>query len=986
MSVNGLVAKPIAATSKCSALGEPATVSQAGKRTDFCVALKLDGGGTAVPGTGDDMKDLTIGLPPGVLASPNAATLCTEHRFESTGGCSSASQVGTVSLAIDALGIPLDENLLQGQVYNLQPVGTEPARLGLAIGVKIGPLGIDGVMHLVTEARLRADDSGLNSVTVDAPRDFFGIPIEVHRMNLALWGSKTDHPSLKSSFMSNATTCTPAVTKVQLKAYSGQITNAQTSFTPTGCDQLVSKAASLFETSRKADTPGFVTVGVTQPDDGLEPLAAPHLKKATVVMPEGIELSPTVGSQPGFVGCSAAQVGLKKEAPATCPARSQIGTVSFKSPLLLQGAITGKVFVANPEPGEPKVRFYIVAEASPAADALRIKLLTRVYADPATGQLTAVLDDLPAAPFTEFRFSFNDGPNGPASMPRSCGTYEASTKTEPMSGGAPKTTTAKTVIDQDCNDPDPFTPTFGASVTSPLAGGPTGVITTINRPSGDARMKAMDIELPTGLSGKLTAATLCPLSLASAGNCGEDSKVGHVNALAGSGPDPVGLRGDVYLTEGPDGALAGLAINVDVKVGPLDFGKVITQAKILVRPDTGLTLSVPNIPQRQEGVEANIRQLEVVLDKQGFNLNATSCQPNAFRGTITADTGAVAKVEAPYQPTGCDSIPFGPKVEASITGGPKETGVNGHPSLNVAVTQTPGEANSSKMEIVMPEGIAADVTRLKSVCSPEQWAARSCPPESVKGTAKAWSPLLPTTLEGPVTFVTVPGQPLPGLKIQLRGALNIDLSGTVKFGDKNRLVTQVDPIPDTPLSRFELTLASGPNSPLIANKDLCQVDKAMVDGTAWSHAGTQATLKAEATIPGCEPAGTLKLGSLKSGSPTMDLRVSGSRAPMTVTQLTLPKGLTFAKSATVKKRLKLTASGLKKGTRATVRITKSTIRVTVPKGQNASVLRVRLSKGGLKATTSLRKKGRPRLTFRLSTTTADKKAVRASLRVRPATR
>lgn len=190
VNFTSVVAKPIAADAKCTTLGEPATVSQAGKRQDFCVALAMSGGGDPelgdLPGLGDDLKDLTLSLPPGQVASPQATPLCSRTKFLSNSGCPSASQVGELSLAVDVLGAGrIDERLLQGKVFNLEPQGTEGARLGLAVDVVIGPLALSGVIHLETEARLRADDSGLDSITLDNPRDLEGIPLEVRRLNSA---------------------------------------------------------------------------------------------------------------------------------------------------------------------------------------------------------------------------------------------------------------------------------------------------------------------------------------------------------------------------------------------------------------------------------------------------------------------------------------------------------------------------------------------------------------------------------------------------------------------------------------------------------------------------------------------------------------------------------------------------------------------------------------------------------------------------------
>lgn len=966
-----VVAKPIAASSACTSLQDVPGVTQAGQAADFCVALATNGGPDPefgdVPGLGDDLKDLTLQLPLGAAAGVKAAPLCPRATFLSKRGCPASSQVGDLSLAVDILGAGrIDERLLRGEVYNLEPRGTEGARLGLAVNVVIGPLGLDGVIHLETEARLRPSDNALESVTTDSPRDLEGIPLELRRLNLRLWGSRADHPTMRSSFMTSPTTCTPATTKVTARSYGGQTSRAEASYTPTGCDRLGLDPSAIFESGRAADEPGALTSGIAvkAPADG--ELASSHVRRATVVLPQGFELSPTVGNVPGFTGCDEEQFGLGREGQAACPAGSQIGTVSIRSPLLLADELPGRIFLANPKPGAPKVRFFVVAEAGPQRDAIRLKMVARVQIDPETGQLTTILDDLPPTPFTQFRFSFNGGPTASIAMPRRCGTYNAQTTLEPWNGTPARTATSSVTIDQGCQDPEPFAPSFSAGVSSPFAAASTQLTTTFDRPSGHARMRSMVVDLPAGLTGRLTAAAQCPLALAATGSCPADSRIGRVEALAGAGRAPKPLAGDVFLTEGPDGALAGLNIVVDVKVGPLDFGRVITQATIQVRPDTSLRLVVPEIPLRQQGVEANIRALKVVLDRDGFNVNATSCAPAAFTGTITSDTGAVAPISSPYQPTGCDRLPFGPRVEATIGGGTKETRADGHPSLDVVVSQRPGEANASRMEVVLPDGIAADGDRLRSICTLADYERDACAPETVKGTATAYTPLLPTPLSGPVTFVQIPGDPLPGLRIRLRGAITLDLTGKVRFGERNRLVNVIDPIPDTPLSRFELRLATGPNSPLVATRDLCQ-GRATIDGTARSHSGATATIRSEAAIENCRPAATLKLGALRAGRPTLDLRVAGGRTRVTTAELALPSGLTFGRAASVRARLRLSATGLKRGTKAKVTITGRRLRVTAPSGQAAGVLRVRLTKGAIRVSTRLRRQGRPRLAFGLTT-------------------
>ena len=54
----------------------------------------------------DDVKDLTVSLPPGLVGDPTATPLCTVTQLQSD-ACPSGSQVGTVTTGATAHPIPL---------------------------------------------------------------------------------------------------------------------------------------------------------------------------------------------------------------------------------------------------------------------------------------------------------------------------------------------------------------------------------------------------------------------------------------------------------------------------------------------------------------------------------------------------------------------------------------------------------------------------------------------------------------------------------------------------------------------------------------------------------------------------------------------------------------------------------------------------------------------------------------------------------------
>ncbi|UUY04163.1 hypothetical protein LRS13_01140 [Svornostia abyssi] len=979
VDITALVAKPIAPTASCSTTTTAATQSQAGAHEDFCVALGMNGGGDGFGG-GDDLKDLKLSLPGGQVGNATATPLCTVSRFRSVNGCASSSQVGQVTAGVESV-IPLNENLIGGGIYNLEPRGTEAARLGLVLEFA----DLLAVTHIEVEIRLRPTDGGLDSLAFDNPRTVIGLPIEVKRLNLRLWGSKTGRGMAKS-FMANPTDCSkPATTTVSITSYQGGSATRTAGYTPTGCDAVPFEPGMILEGDRTSDAPGVISTGVSMPAND-EPLVQKHIATSVNVLPEGVELSPTSGSQPGFVGCTEAEFGYGSGAPATCAAGSKIGTVRFRTPLLSK-AIEGDIFLAQPTASSPKIRLFVEGELGPEPDATRLKFIGVVRPDPDSGQLRTTFENLPPAPFTEFRLTFRGGPTAIMSLPRSCGTFAGQAINTPYGSTAQDRRNGTLTVDQGCADPDPFTPSLGVSTSTTQAASGTALTTTLARPDGHARLTGAKISLPAGLQGNLTVVPPCSVADGRAGSCGPASRVGAVVAIAGPGSSPATLRGDVYFTEPPTpGGLAGLSIVVPATFGPLDLGKIVVNAEVATRADTGLDITVTDIPQRAEGIATQVRSMDLVLDKPGFFVTPSSCDAKTATGTLFSDLGQAAAVSAGFQATGCENLPFSPKLATTIDGGATgaEAALNGHPGLNVTVTQAPGEANNATVDVTLPTGMAPDSDRLGRTCALKQYEAGTCPDSAKVGRVVAYTPLLPEPLQGGVTFVTVPGSPLPELRADLRGKINLTLNGKIKFGPDGRMVNSFVGIPDVPLSRFDFTLEGGARGLVIATKDLCSVSSLPFDGAFTSHAGGAAKTTAQPRLDGCAPQGTLKVGSLRSGRPTLDLRVVGGRTRVRSAQLVVPKGLAFAPASVVRKRLQVSTTGLKKGAKARVTVTGQSIRVTVPSGQSATVLRVRVRAGGLRASTRLRKQGRPRLTFRLNTTTADAKAQRRSLRVRPA--
>lgn len=980
VNVTDMIATTVRPDAPCSFSNRPASWTQAGANADVClaVAFKSASGGDLGNslGLGDDVKDMRISLPPGQVGSPRAVPLCDTATFRRR-GCPSTSQVGTVAAAAETVVGVVGEQLLQGKIYLISTTGTEAARLG----VQLEAVGIPAI-RLEAEMRLRPEDNGVDTIVKDSPRDFAGIPIELRRMTMRLWGSDKQHPHYTRPFLSSPTNCAaPATFRLELTSYAGDKTVAErTPYTPTDCGTLKMPIGAKVTTERTADVPTEVVADVTEDDDAAAGRGNAHVRNARLVLPAGFEISASSGSK-GLEGCTDEQFGLGKAQAVTCPEASRIGTVQFRSPLLLVDQLEGPVYIAAPRPGSPKLRFFATAEAGPQDDALRVKIAARAEIDPVTGQLTTVLEDLPPTPFTRFRFIFRGGPQAMLSTPRKCGTYTSSIVAEGFPGAPGASAQSDTTIDQGCNDPEPFAPTLSTELSTTQAGADTSVVATLGRPDGSARLAGARVTLPAGLAGRLDSVPACPIDAARAGNCGEESRVGSVVSTAGPGPEPLSLPGGVYLTSPVDGAPAGMAVIANAKVGPLDFGRIVVLAKVDVGPDASITMTFLDVPQRLEGIPLNLRGLRLALDRPGFIFNASNCGPLQLSATLTSDTGASADLTAPYQLTGCDKLAFGPKLSASIEGNRAALAPGGNPKLKVQLASDPGTANVRAAAITMPEGISVDITKLKTVCPLADYERGACAPSSQIGTVTARTPLLNDPLGGVVRFVSVPGVPLPQLGIQVRGRISLDLTGKVAVDARSRLVTTLDPVPDTPISSLEMTLG-GAGTPLVVGKDLCANASNPVLATFTSWAGSSVSSTTGLQTSGCTPTATMKVSSLTRGRPGLDLRVVSGQSPVDRVELALPSGLTYASAKAVRSRVKISATNAGKK-KATVTISGGKLRVTFPKGVKATTVRVRIAAGAVRVSPRLRRASAPKLRFTVGTRLATGRTTSLRVTTRP---
>ena len=258
------------------------------------------------------------------------------------------------------------------------------------------------------------------------------------------------------------------------------------------------------------------------------------------------------------------------------------------------------------------------------------------------------------------------------------------------------------------------------------------------------------------------------------------------------------------------------------------------RAAIKVDPSTArVTVASDPLPQIVGGVPLRLRSIQIALNRKGFTVTPTNCDPFAVETSIGGDEGAVAGPSAGFQMANCADLAFGPKLGIQLSGG---TNRRGHPALKAVLRAKPGEANISKVVTALPSTEILDNSHISAPCTRVQYASDTCPAGSKLGSATAESPLLGQPLSGPV-YLRTSSHGLPDLVVQLNGQVDIELVGRIGSTKAGGLRTSFDTVPDVPVTRFVLSLEGGQKGLLQNSESLCAApEKATVQTTGQNGA------------------------------------------------------------------------------------------------------------------------------------------------------
>ena len=863
-------------------------------------------------------RNLSFQLPPGLLGDPQAVAQCPDVDFASIGennanACPADTAVGVALVTLNLPFPPLAVFTEAVPVFNLVPAPGEPARFGLEdtkvpviLDTQVrtsGDYGVTVTVKNTTEvAQLLSTIVTLwgqpASPSHDASRGW--ACVRQQEVN----GEACSAPAERSStpFLTLPTACDGALaTLVDGESWDRETAEAQYTFKDSleeplaqleGCEGLPFEPT--LETTPVDEQAGQQPVTSASTAVGMNvnvrlPVEAGGLGEAavedtTVSLPAGVQLNPAAAN--GLNACSEAQIGYEGEnaspdplapgtalppvfsgAPVACPEPSKIGTVRIRTPDLAH-ELVGGVYVAQSAPNgetgknpfDSLLALYIAAE-DPVSKIL-VKLAGQVSLNQETGQITSTFNRTPQVPFEELHIHFFEGPRASLTTPAQCGTYTTQALFTPWSGSPPVAASAGLQINAGpggaaCADPLAFAPTLTAGVENPQAGAFTQFALTIKHPDGNQPLHTISVQLPAGIAAILADVTPCPEPQAAQGQCGPESLIGSSTALAGLGSEPVSLPGQVYLTGPYQNAPFGIEDITPAVAGPFDLGNVIVRSTIKVNPHTAaVSITSDPIPTIIKGVPAQIKELNITVNRPKFQFNPTNCEPKHIQTTLTGIEGASTGASSPFQVTGCKNLPFHPGVNATTQGTTSKA--NGA-SLALTFRSKAGEAHVAKTILTIPAILPARLTTIQKACVASVFEANpaACPEGSDIGTATVHTPVLKNPVAGPIYLVSHGNAAWPDAELVLQGeGIKVILDGQTAI-KKGVTTSSFLSIPDVPFESVQATLPEGPHSALTTNlplKDhysLCGQHLTIPTALAGQN-GTAVDESVKVTVHGCQ--------------------------------------------------------------------------------------------------------------------------------------
>jgi hypothetical protein len=834
-------------------------------------------------GSEDGLKDLSVEMPPGLIENPTAThqIYCQSKEFnaprsetpweasQSGESCRDDTQIGTVTVR-SAIHATRTFGL-----FNLAPGKGEPAELGA------NPYG-DPIVFVPSLRQAEGEYGTTLKTKGTVPQalhvsgltvTIWGVPWSViHNaqrgdcLNEAEpsfgWakcsvGRPATQETSPRAYLTLPTSCEEPM-EFRATADSWQGGAAEPRATPgkaslTECDKLEFAPQAIAQMSDpKASSPSGYAFHITAEESGInDPLgrAPTPVRKAVVTLPRGVTINPSVGA--GLGVCSLAQYE-KGETPtspfgAGCPTTSWLGDFRVFSPIV-SGAVEGSIFLAAPyaNPFGSLLAIYLVAKSTERG--VLVKVAGELRPDPDTGSLTAVFDKLPQLPYSDLEIHFREGQRSPLATPASCGPVSTEVDFSPWRD--PNLVVHRSLPDTISTGAGgtpcpaglaPFAPHAVGGMLNSRAGAYTPFYLHLTRKVTEQEIVSYSAQFPPGLLADIGGIPYCPDADIEAArtrsgvaerdhpSCPAASLIGHTYSGYGVGSALAYAPGNLYLA-GPYRGSSFSVVAIDsALVGPFDLGVVIVRSAVRIDPTTTQAsidaTGTDQIPHIVDGIPIHLRDVRAYIDRSHFTVNPTSCERFSVASAMNgagerfedASDDTLAAPTFPFQAFDCGSLGFKPRISLTMKGSPRH---GRYDSLRVVVRPRPGDANIASSQVTLPPSLFLDQSHIRTICTQRQFAAKACPPGSVYGHVRAFTPLLDEPMEGPA-YLRSSSHTLPDLVFALRGhGVEVDVAGRID-SFKGGIRGSFPVIPDAPVSKFVLTLDSGKRGVLVNAENLC---------------------------------------------------------------------------------------------------------------------------------------------------------------------
>lgn len=789
-------------------------------------------------GPKEDIRDVKVDLPLGLVGNPTAAPVCTAPQL--VAGENGKFPICPIESQIGVAHIEAGGNEEQFAVFNMERPGHLPGLFALnfaGVVVKFEAVtnadgGISVRIPSVSQAKA-ITRLGLTVWAVPADPMHDEMRYDPQKFGVGQPGYGAKSKSIPVPFMTNPTSCdgVPAVTHGEMNSWQtpGHWDKASFSsdyegipFVWKDCGRVPFRPTMTAQsgTHRAASPTGLdIELKVPQVQDPYG-IATAHVKRTAVVLPEGVSMSPSAVA--GLGACSLAQIKLGSMEPAQCPDSAKIGNVEVQTPLL-EDVVTGEVILAaqKDNPFGSTFAIYLILKGP----GVYLKVPGELNVSEQTGRVRAIFDNLPQLPFDEVNLDFRGGPTAPLTTPDTCGTY--TTRTEITSYARPNepvVAEAPMLIDENCTGGGSFNPRLQAGVANPVAGAYSPLTIRLRRQDGEQNISRLEVKLPEGELAKLKGVVVCPEAQAPAGDCPQGSQVGISTTAIGTGafplfvPQPGKEPTALYLAGPYKGAPYSLITMVPAQSGPFDFGDIVVRTAIDLDPVTTQVIAKSDpLPQILEGVPIQYRDVRIEVQKPDFTVNPTSCEQRYITSKIYSTSGAVAQPSVPAKVGDCASLNFKPKLAFRLKGG---TNRGDFPALTAVLTTGKREANLSRVAVTLPRSEFLEQAHIGTVCTRVQFAAKECPKASIYGSATAVTPLLDEPMSGPV-YLRSSDNLLPDLVADLKGQFDIELGGRID-SNNGGIRNTFEVVPDAPVSKFVLRMKGGKKGLLVNSRNLCK--------------------------------------------------------------------------------------------------------------------------------------------------------------------